>query len=422
MYRKTVLENGVKIISEHLDHMKTVSVGIWVNVGSRDEVKPENGVSHFIEHMAFKGTYNRNALQIAKELDAIGGLNNAFTGKENTCFHATVLGKHFFKASELLSDIFLNPVLDMRDIERERQVILQEISMTEDSPGDSIHDFFDLVFWQDHPMGMPVLGTQETVSAITRKTIVDYLKRLYTPERVLIAAAGNVDHKNMVSFFRPLFESAEKSALPAGRNTPEPAADVCMRFKDLEQVHICLGGQAPSLRDRKRFAAAVFNAILGGNMSSRLFQKIRETQGLAYSVYSYMSSYVDVGLMSVYFATDPVNMNPALETVNAEILKIVRGDISEKDLEDAIEYLIGGLYISSESTESRMVRIAKNEIVFDRYVPYEEIVSGLEQITLDQVVQVANEIFCSSKVSMAVLGPVDSDMLNKDIINLTKAL
>ena len=417
MYCKTVLENGVKIISERLDHMKTVSVGIWVNTGSRDETEPENGVSHFIEHMAFKGTYQRDALQIAKELDAIGGLNNAFTGKENTCFHATVLGKHFLKASDLLSDIFLNSVLDLRDIERERQVILQEISMTEDSPGDSIHDFFDLVFWQNHPMGMPVLGTQKTVSTITRKTIINYLKRLYTPERILIAAAGDVDHMDMVSFFRPLFESAEKAALPVRRESPEPAADIRVRFKELEQVHVCLGGEAPSLRDKKRFATAIFNAILGGNMSSRLFQKIRETQGLAYSVYSYVSSYVDVGLMSVYFATDPVNMDRVLETVNTEILKIARGDISERDLEDAREYLIGGLYISSESTESRMVRIAKNEIVFDRYVPYEEIVSGLEQTTVDQVVQAANEIFCNSKVSMAVLGPVKSDMLNRDLVD-----
>jgi predicted Zn-dependent peptidase len=414
MYNKTVLKNGVRIISEPIDHLRSVSLGIWVNTGSRDEIRSENGISHFIEHMIFKGTRNRTSLEIAKELDVIGGMSNAFTGKENTCFYAKVLGKHFTRLADILSDIFLNSIFDPDDMEHERQVIFQEISMVEDTPDDNVHVLFNRLFWTNHPIGMSVLGTGETVSAIAKETILRYIDTFYVPDRILVVAAGDVDHRSMISYFEPLFGSA-----PGGKNsTPERTVPVAeagfsFHFKDLEQVHICLGGEAPSQTSDKRFACAIFNTIFGGNMSSRLFQEIRENRGLAYAVYSFVSSYVDTGLLGVYMATDSKNVNPALETVQDEIKKIIKGELSESDLAAAKDHLIGGIYLSSESSDSRMMRMAKNEFIFGRYVDSEEIVSQLEKVTVDEVIDVASDIFRDGKVSLTMLGPFREEDLDR---------
>jgi len=413
MYHKTVLDNGVRIISENLNHLKSISLGIWVDAGSRDEEKDENGVSHFIEHMIFKGTRNRNSLQIAKELDAIGGLSNAFTGKENTCFHARVLGRHFTTLADIFSDIFLNSNFDYDDMERERQVILQEISMVEDSPEDNIHVLFNQFIWSDHPVGMSVLGTGETVSSLSRETILRYINDYYIPEKIIIAAAGDVDHQSFVSYFKPVLEPLERGSSNSQRTAPGPHAGVSVTTKGHEQVHICLGALAPSLSSDRRFASAILNTILGGNMSSRLFQEIRENQGLAYSVYSFLSAYMDTGLMGVYLATDVDNVNPALETIQREIKKIGKGEISEADLSAAKEHLIGGIYLASESADGRMMRIAKNEFNFNRYVEYEELVSELEKVTVDNVIDVSNDIFRQDRISLSTLGPLEEQNLDK---------
>jgi predicted Zn-dependent peptidase len=409
MYHKTVLENGVRIISEKLEHLKSVSLGIWVNAGSRDEDRIENGTFHFIEHMIFKGTQARNSLQIAKELDAIGGLSNAFTGKENTCFHARVLGKHFLHLSDIFSDIFLNSIFDAGDMERERQVILQEIGMVEDNPEDHIHVLFNDLFWTDHPIGMSILGTGESVTGIGKETILKYLRKYYIPEKILVVAAGDVDHHKMVSYYKPLFESLEGGNSNPDKRRPTCHAGVSVHSKDLEQVHICLGGEAPSQRDDKRFACAVLSTILGGNMSSRLFQEIRENRGLAYSVYSFLSTYVDTGILGVYVATDSPNVNPTLETIRTEIKTIREGGISDSDLAAAVDHLIGGIYLSSESADNRMMRNAKNEFVFEKYIGYEELVSDLEQVTIDDVVEVASGIFQDGRISLTALGPIRED-------------
>jgi len=322
MHHKTVLENGLRIVSEQLDHLKSVSVGIWVNAGSRDEKPEQNGISHFIEHMIFKGTRNRSSLQIAKELDAIGGMSNAFTGKENTCFHARVLGKHFDRLADILSDIFLNSLFEPIDMERERQVILQEISMVEDSPDENVHVLFNRQFWENHPLGLPILGTNETVSNIRRETILSYVDRFYGPENVIVSAAGNIQHETLVSYFRPLFEKLKPGNQINKRIPPQSNSGISCHQKAHEQVHICLGAEAPSLRDDRRFACTLFNILLGGNMSSRLFQEIRENRGLAYTIYSFLSSYCDSGIFGVYLATDNGNINPSLETIHREIRKI----------------------------------------------------------------------------------------------------
>lgn len=413
MYQKTVLKNGVRVITEQLEHLRSVSLGIWVNAGSRNEERAENGVFHFIEHMIFKGTKNRSSLQIAKDLDAIGGLSNAFTGKENTCFHARVLGKHFTRLADVFSDIFLHSTFDPKDLERERQVINQEISMVEDTPDDHIHVLFNRLFWSDHPIGMSVLGTGESVSAIGKETILKYINNFYVPEKIILAGAGNVDHQSMVSCFEPLFSQLKGNDLHLKNEPPRSNAGVSVRFKDLEQVHICLGGEAPSQISDKRFACAVFNTILGGNMSSRLFQEIRENLGLAYSVFSFFSAYNDAGLLGIYVATDNRNVNPVIEAIKHEINKIRKGKISKSELAAAVDHLIGGVYLSSESADSRMMRIAKNEFVFERYVSYEELVAELEKVTVDKVVEIANGIFEDGKVSLAALGPIKEDALDK---------
>ncbi len=419
MYHKTRLDNGVRIISERMDHLKSVSLSIWVNTGSRDETHAENGVSHFIEHMSFKGTRRRDSLQIAKDLDIIGGLSNAFTGKENTCFHGRVLGSHFDRLADILSDIFLNSTFNPIEMEREREVILQEIYMMEDTPDDNLHTLFNELFWDGHPIGRPILGTGKTVSAISKETILHYIEKTYIPEEILIVAAGNVDHEKMVSFFRPLFESVSKNG---GSNSDRSAPPVSKggfstHPKTLEQVHVCLGGAAPSQLDEQRFACAVFNAILGGNMSSRLFQEIREKRGLAYSVYSFLSTYVDAGLLGIYAATEARHLNRLLQTIQKEIRKLCTGNLTAGEVAAAKDHIIGGIYLGSESADNRMMRMAKNEFTFGRYVDYEELVSSLKQVGRDDVVAVARRTFQDSDISFSALGPLENHEIDRGLIS-----
>ncbi len=417
MHHKTVLKNGVTILSEKLEHFRSVSLGIWVNVGSREEKAQENGISHFIEHMIFKGTQSRNSLEIAKQLDAIGGLSNAFTGKETTCFHSRVLDKHFSSLADILLDIFLNSVFDPGEMDRERQVILQEINMVEDTPDEHVHVLFNHLFWMNHPLGMSILGTDETVSGIDKETIHHYIKRFYTPDRIILSAAGNIDHDALLGYFQPLFESIESAPETYPRTMPDIQGGVLCHYKETEQIHICLGGKAPHLSSDLRFAGAILNTILGGSMSSRLFQEIREKRGLAYSVYSFLSAYIDTGLLGVYVGTSPKEVNSVLELVNKEIRGIQKGELSESDLAEAREHLIGGILLGSESPDSRMMRLAKNEYVFGRYVDFDEMVAKLEKVTVEDVIAIAKETFQDQAVSLVVLGPVNEEDLDLGCLN-----
>jgi len=416
MYLKTVLKNGLRIVSERIAHYQSVSLGIWVEVGSRDEVETENGVSHFIEHMVFKGTLHRNNLQIAKELDAIGGLSNAFTGKEYTCFHSKVLAKHFLTLAEILSDLFINSIFDPEDIEKERQVILQEISMVEDTPEDYVHELFNRLFWKGHPLAMPILGSDTTVSAIKKDTVLNYIKKFYTPEKIVIAAAGDIDHETLVGFFRPIFESIEPADNNYSRVSPGNNTGILCHYKDLEQVHICLGGKGLHLSSPRRYAGAIFNTILGGNMSSRLFQEIREKRGLAYSIYSFLSSYMDTGLLAVCAACSPSEAGHVLELVSAEIKKIQKGEVSTSDLTDASEHLIGNILLGAENTDTRMMRLAKSELVFGRYLSNEELVANIQKATVDDVVAIAEESFQKKMVTLTTLGPLEEKDLNPNCL------
>lgn len=413
MVKKSILDNGVRILSERLDHFRSVSFGIWIGVGSRDETAEENGISHFVEHMIFKGTGTRDSHQIAVELDAIGGLSNAFTSSEYTCFHSRVLDKHLPTLIGILSDIFLNSVFDPTELDREKQVILQEISMLEDTPDEQIHVLFSGNYWRNHPLGMSVLGTPVTVSAIRRDGIIGHMKRFYTPEQILLVAAGRLDHDELVRHLRPLFEGIQPSGRAPARTMPASCSGISSYPKDLEQVHVCLGGVGPTLASEYRFAGAVFNTILGGNMSSRLFQEIREKRGLAYSIYSFLASYIDTGLLGVYLATEPKNVNPALEIIQREIGRVQKGEISPSELEATKEHIIGSILLGGESTDSRMMRLAKNEYVYGRAVEYDEIIRIIEKVSLDQIVTVAQQAFQDDRISLVTLGPLERDELDE---------
>jgi predicted Zn-dependent peptidase len=414
MYNKTCLKNGVRIISERSEHLKSVSLGIWIGAGSRDENAASSGISHFIEHMVFKGTKRRSGIQIAKEFDAIGGLSNAFTGKEYTCYHARVLGSHFEACTDLLGDIVLNPIFDPADLERERQVVLQEISMVEDTPDDMIHELLSRSFWPGHPLGLSVLGSDETVSAIDRDGMLRHMGHAYVPGTILVTAAGNVNHDELVARFSPLFESLHPGQCLPPRSNPEPHGAVSCYEKDLEQVHICIGGCAPSQKNDNRFACSIFNTILGGNMSSRLFQEIRENRGLAYSVFSFVASYQDAGLVGVYAATDPGQVNDLLCTLKAEIRKLCDGELSRADLDAAREYLIGSMHLSAESPDHLMSRLAKNEFLFGHPVTCDEVESRLRKVGIDDVVQAASDAFLWHPVSLVTLGPFTDRELDGD--------
>ncbi len=406
MHHKTVLDNGVRVLSEHLPHVRSVSLGIWIGVGSRHERPEESGISHFIEHMIFKGTRRRSSLDIARELDAVGGFSNAFTSKENTCIHARVLDRHFPQLVDILSDLFLQSAFDREEMDREKQVVLQEINMVEDTPEEYVHLLHGGHCWPDHPLGMSILGSGDSVASFDQDFLLDYFQRYYTPERIIIAAAGNIRHQDLMKAFKPLFENLPEGTPSTGGSAPSLHSGTFRHEKDLEQVHVCMGGKAPELTSEDRLAGALLNTLLGGNMSSRLFQEIREKRGLAYAVYSFLSAYLDTGILGVYLGTDPSRVNQALEVVHGEIGRILDGDLTEAEMDMMREHLAGGILLGSESTDNRMMRLAKNEYVYNRYVSYEELIENLGKVRMEDVIRVARDCFQSGPVSLVTLGPL----------------
>lgn len=412
-HNKTILDNGVRIVTDNLPNTKSISLGIWVDAGSRDEIDKERGVFHFIEHMIFKGTKDRTAVQISKELDALGGYSNAFTSKEKTCFHARIVNTKLKRLTDLFSDIFLYSIFDEKELELEKSVILQEINMVEDTPDEYIQTLFEQDFWKDNPLGRPILGTREAVKKISRKDLLDYISRFYSPEKIVIAAAGCVNHNELVKYFKPFFDPllANKGSTET-RVKPSVTPSISAFKKDLEQVHICLGAQASSMREKQRFADLVLNTILGGNMSSILFQEIREKRGLAYSVFSYISSFMDTGAERIYLATDKEKVDECIELIGSIIRNIQGENIDGLDLARAKEYLKDGILLGLESMDSMMMRLAKNEFVFNRYVTYEELIKDIEDVTMDAVIEAARRIFMPGHISLAALGPVDQDSID----------
>lgn len=403
--RKTTLENGVRIVSKNIPHVRSVSMGIWVSVGARDEKPEENGLSHFIEHMLFKGTKTRSAFQIAKEFDAIGGQSNAFTSAEYTCYHARVLDTHLETMVSILSDIFLNSEFSQAEVENERPVILSEISMVEDSPDEYIHTLLEENFWKDHALGRSILGTRETVSSFDAEAVKSYFKTHYKPQNTIISAAGNVDHDRLVELLAPSFSALARSGDLEPRVCPDVNVHTKIYKKSLEQVHVCMAVNGLSLVHPDRFAASLLNTLLGGNMSSRLFQEIREKRGLAYSIYSFSALNMDSGLFGVYTGVAPENVITSLTLIFKELEKLCESPIAEEELADAKEFTKGSILLGSENTENQMVRLAQNEIHFGRHIPVEETLGNISKVSTADIQRTASFLFRSGRPSLTLLGP-----------------
>ncbi len=409
IYRKTVLENGLRVITEAWPHTEAASVGIWVRTGSRDERPEENGLSHFIEHLVFKGTRRRSALDIVREIESVGGTINAFTAKEYTCFHAKVLDKDLPLALDVLCDLLTEPLFDPVELEKERMVILQEIKMADDVPDDHIYDLFHRSFWGDHPLGLPIIGTKETVSSFSREQIEGFFRRRYTPERMIVAAAGHIEHEEVVREV----ERRLGSIPPSDDHRPEPRAEggkggVGVEYRELEQVHLCLGVRGIPYAHPNRFAGYVLHTILGGNMSSRLFQEIREKRGLTYSVYSFMNSYRDSGVLGVYAGTTKEELDEVIDLILRELRRMKAGEIEEREVQVAKEYLKGNMVLALESSDGRMSRLAKNEIYFGRHIPLEEALRELDRVDVERVLEATREFFNAS-FNLVLLGSLKEE-------------
>ena len=414
--QKTVLKNGIRIVSNEMPYVRSVSMGVWVNVGARDESLSENGLSHFIEHMIFKGTAKRTAFQIAKEFDAIGGHTNAFTSLEHTCYHAKVMDTHLETMFDILSDIFLNSVFYEKEIENERAVILQEIGMVEDSPDEYVHILSGNNFWGENSLGRSILGSRENIMGFDSKTIKGFFHRFYQPERIVISIAGNIQHDRFVDLVTPAFESVQPGNGLPKRVTPDGHPLTNLHHRNLEQVHICLGTKGIPITDPRRYAYSLMNTILGGNMSSRLFQEIRERRGLAYAVYSFISSYVDTGMFGAYTGVDPKNAHESISLILKEIDRLKSSPVSPDELRKAKEFTKGNLLLASESNDNQMVRIAQNDTHFGRFIPLQEVLDNIEAVTADEILELAESLFQPNRFALTMLGPVDDKLAYEDIL------
>ncbi|WUH96778.1 insulinase family protein [Spirillospora sp. NBC_00431] len=408
--RRTVLPGGLRVITETMPTVRSAAFGIWSAVGSRDEAPADAGASHYLEHVLFKGTRRRSALEISAAVDAVGGDLNAFTAKEYTCYYARVLDSDLPLAVDVVSDMVAASVNRPEDVEAERGVILEEIHMRDDDPGDLIHDEFATALYGDTPLGRPILGTEESINALSRDRIHGYYRQHYVPSRLVVSVAGNIDHDEVVELVSRAFEGhltgdAEPAA-PRLDGTPAPIAprDVVID-KDTEQAHIILGGAGVSRTDDRRFALGVLNAALGGGMSSRLFQEIREKRGLAYSVYSYTAQYADSGIFGVYAGCQPAKAEEVLAICRDELHKAAGAGLTAEELERGKGQLRGAMVLGLEDTGSRMSRIGKSELVYESLLPVDEVLARIEAVTLDDVRAIATEVLAGPQ-ALTVIGPV----------------
>jgi predicted Zn-dependent peptidase len=397
-----------------MSSVRSVSVGIWLRTGARQEHVAENGISHFIEHMLFKGTENRSAEDIARAADSIGGHLDAFTAKETTNFSIKVLDEHLPRGFGIIADLVKNPLFDPKHILNESRVVQEEIKMVEDTPDDLVHEIFTQSYWRGHALGRPILGTRRSVRGFDRKRLVSYFRRHYAPNNMLIAAAGHVQHSQMVDLVQKEF--GERPAGPRLRSGPKPVPHPHLQVrhkKDLEQVHLCVGAPSYPQPHKNRFPSYILNSILGGGMSSRLFQNIREKRGLAYAVFSSLSSFHDAGCLSVYAGTATDKARQVIELVLAEFCELKNNPISQEELQRAKDYLKGSLLLSLESSTSRMGYVARQEAYFGRYISQDEIERSVDAVTAEQVMGVAQEFFRPERLAITVLGPINGLKLSR---------
>jgi len=419
MYRKTTLNNGIRVVTEYIPHVNSVSLGIWVKTGSRDEREEEGGIAHFIEHMLFKGTENRTALEIAKEIDGVGGVLNAYTSREYTNFYAKVLEKDFDLAIDLLADIFLHSLFSPQEIERERGVIFQEINMVEDTPDELIQDLFNQHYFLGHPLGKPILGSYQSISPLTQTDLTEFFRTYYLcPSRIIVSVAGKLDHDAVVEKVDATLGRIRASQEQRVVNTPDPQPSIHVFPKNLEQVHLCMGTKGVFQTDPCRFTGYLLNVLLGGSMSSRLFQQVREKHGLAYAIFSYLSSYVDTGLLSIYVGTTQDKLSQVMDLILAELRLLKDKPLDELELTKAKDQVRGNILLSYESTDNRMSRLASGEMYFGRYIPIEEVLAMIDTVTVEDIQHLARDIFRKDLVSMALLGAVKEDEITSSFYDL----
>ena len=412
--RRTVLPNGLIVLTEQMDYLRSVAMGVWIQSGSRGEPTETNGISHFVEHMLFKGTRTRSAQAIAREMDAIGGNLDAFTGKETICFNVKSLSDHVPVALDVLSDLVLNPVFAPTDIERERSVILEEIKIDEDNPDVLVHEIFTQSFWKGHPLGKPILGTTETVKKLGKNELVAYHNGSFHAQNIVFSAAGQLDHDAFTAAVAEKFSHIPGGERPVELAAPEPTARILLRNKkSLEQVQICLGVAAPPITDESRYATLILNTVLGGGMSSRLFQTIREERGLAYSIYSDMSPYRDTGTLCVYAGTSSARALPVVDLIVAEFKKLKQTPLAAEELKRAKDQVKGNILLGLESSNARMANLARQEMYFQHFFSVEEIIARIDEVTEESVQTMAQRLFDPESIAVTLLGRLDGLKLGR---------
>ncbi|HSE05143.1 MAG TPA: pitrilysin family protein [Methylomirabilota bacterium] len=406
-YRKSALPNGIRLVTEAMPHVRSVAVGIWVETGSRLEPEPLGGISHLIEHLVFKGTATRSAEEIARAIDSVGGQMDAFTAKEHTCFYVSVLDEHLPLAVSLLTDILRQPLFAPADIEKEKAVVFQEIKMVEDTPDDLIHDLFAERIWADHPLGRPILGRWDVVKEFDRDTVLGYFEREYVPGRIVVTVAGHVEHERVADLFAAGFEGWGRPAAPHAMAPPALRSGVHAVQKRLEQVHLVIGLPGVSETAPDRYPLYLLNDIIGGSMSSRLFQEVRERQALVYSVHSGQQAYRDTGVFYVYAGTDPGNLGKVLHALMKEIRALKKDGVTIDELRRAKDHLKGSLMLSLESTSSRMNRLASHEMRFGSFMSMDEMLSAIDRVPMEEVDALIHRVLDEEQLSLLTLGAVD---------------
>ncbi|MED3757915.1 pitrilysin family protein [Peribacillus frigoritolerans] len=405
MIKKYTCQNGVRIVLENIPTVRSAAIGVWIKTGSRNETPELNGVSHFLEHMFFKGTTQRNAREIAESFDSIGGQVNAFTSKEYTCYYAKVMDNHASYALEILADMFFNSTFDGEELKKEKNVVYEEIKMYEDTPDDIVHDLLSKAVYENHPLGYPILGTENTLETFNSDTLKKYVHDMYTPDKVVVSIAGNVDEK-LINEVESYFGSYQGGEERLELVKPSFHENRITRKKDTEQAHLCLGYNGLEIGNDKTYSLITLNNILGGSMSSRLFQDVREQRGLAYSVYSYHSSYQDSGMVTVYGGTGTNQLDSLYETIQETLDTLKRDGITEKELRNSKEQLKGSLMLSLESTNSRMSRNGKNELMLGEHRSLDDIIIKIDEVTEDTVNELANQIF--TEHSLSLVSPLEN--------------
>jgi predicted Zn-dependent peptidase len=412
--RRTVLPNGLIVLTERMDYLRSVAMGVWIKSGSRCEPAETNGISHFVEHMLFKGTRSRTAQHIAREMDSIGGNLDAFTGKETICFNVKSLSDHVPVALDVLTDLVLHPTFAAPDIERERGVILEEIKIDEDNPDVLVHELFTQSFWKDHPLGWPILGTNKTVASLDQEKLFAYHGDRFHGGNIVFSAAGNLDHDRFAEAVAAKFAGLAGGATLHERPAPESSARIVMRNKkSLEQVQICLGVPAPPITDDNRYATLILNTVLGGGMSSRLFQTIREERGMAYSIYSDLSPYRDTGTLCVYAGTSAGKVLEVVDLILVEFAKLKQEPLSDEELTRAKDQVKGNILLGLESSSARMANLARQEMYFRNFFTVDEVIARIDEVDASQVQAMAQQLFDSERIAITLLGRLDGVKLGR---------